>query len=127
MNMATVKKDSEIKLDGVTVEVTRKDGGAVAVTVRDCVGGVLLVQLGQYGGLDVMVPAPPEKVTRWEVTGKIKGIAFRELFKEEYKALGRIGDFNDMDGVIVEMKKVTVDESDDATPTVSKPDVEPAL
>ena len=112
MNMQTVKKESEIKLDGLKVEITRKDGTAMGITLRDGNGGTLVIQSNGWGnGIDVLVPAPPKKVDRWAVKGSIKGVAFCELFDEEHKALTRMRDF-DMPGedVTVAMNKVEVDE-----------------
>lgn len=94
MNMATVKN-------------------AIGVRIIDNDGGLLVVQASPWGsGLDVLVPAPPKKVERWTVKGKIKGIAFCELFNEEHQALARMRDF-DMPGEDVEvaMNKIEVEEA----------------
>jgi hypothetical protein len=115
MNLKSVKKQDEVKLAGIVVEVEFKDSMPTGVVLRDVAGGALVVRAGQYSGLDVMVPAPPKMVERFRIAGAVKGIKFVELFESEYAASSRLVDL-EVSGVQIE--KVSVPEEDGPPPPV---------
>lgn len=109
----TVKKDSEINIPGVRVEVDRQDGGVRAITIFDCGYGTLLRVASQsgYTNLDLMIPEPPKMVEKFHVTGTVLGLAFEEDYDTEYQAKDRIADVISHDGTAV-FSKVEVPEEE---------------
>lgn len=59
MKFKSVKKASEIKLDGVKIELDTVDGSIKGLTITDAKGNLLRVAERSYS-LYVEVPAPPE-------------------------------------------------------------------
>lgn len=92
MNLKAVKRETDVQLAGITVEIERHDGSAMGVTLRDAAGGMLVIKQGPYSSLNVFVPAPPPMVKRWRISGELKGIKFEELFEEQYKAVARLNE-----------------------------------
>ena len=110
MNTKIVKKASEITLDGITVELHIVDAVTKGITLRDAKGFVLTVANNGWGsGVDILVPAPPVMVKRFQVAGTLKGIEFREVFEEEYKALARVTELGP-DADPIEMKQIEIAE-----------------
>lgn len=111
MNMKTVKKASEITLTDITISFTTKDGQITGVVFGDCEGRSVTVQNnGWSSGLEVLVPAPPAMVKRWQVSGKLRGISFDETFDEEHKALARMTEIG-VEADPCELKTIEIAES----------------
>lgn len=110
MNMKTVKKHSEIILAGIAIEMHVKDGTTIGLTLKDASGSLVTVQRDSYGlGVDVLIPAPPKMVKRHQVKGKIKGVAFCELFDESYLAIARVNELG-VDADPIEVTEVEIPE-----------------
>jgi hypothetical protein len=95
MNLVTVKKDSDIKLAGVTAEIERADGNIRAVVLKDAAGGMVVIR-GDYG-VSVQVPAPPTMVKKWKLTGSLKGLKYEEFFDSKYSADVRATELEDFE------------------------------
>lgn len=102
MKMIEAKTDRDIKLDGVTAEITRKNTSVIRVILRDTSGNMVEIGKDGYSDLAVMIPAPPEKKKVWKVNGEIAGIKVDENFDSEYEAKERRQDI---------ISKLSIDES----------------
>lgn len=91
MKMTEVKKDSDVNVEGVTIEFANVNPNRV--TICDKQGNYLIVQIGQYSGLKVLMPAPPEKKKVWRIKGKFLEVSpVCEDFEEAIKADERLQD-----------------------------------
>jgi hypothetical protein len=89
MDLKTVKKSADVALTGVTTELEVVDGHVARVKITDANGRSVFIRHTGYS-LEVMVPAPPKMVERFQVKGSIKGIDFCERFETEFAARQRI-------------------------------------
>ncbi len=116
MRYVEAKKDSDIKLGGVRAEIDWKGSSAKEVTFRDAEGNVVKVT-GSYG-IDVLVQAPPQTVTRHRLSGRIPGIteAVLEYHETEHAANERLRDIEKALRVThtlkVEKVEITEEEAD---------------
>ena len=110
MKWKTVKKDSELALEGITIERETHDTHSRQVTFTDAKGNKVRVT-ADYG-MNIVVPAPPEMVTRYRLTGSYKGLAVSETFEYEHEANDRLREFSDAeeDGLKVEKVEVPVED-----------------
>jgi len=81
----SVKKTSEIKLDGVKVEFDMVDGSIKAVTLTDASGNVVRCAERGYN-FYVEVPAPPETEKKYRLHGSVLGISVEKTFDDEFTA-----------------------------------------
>lgn len=120
MNLVSVKSVSEIKLSGVKIALTLEDKSIVSMNIMDAAGNLVVVKsIGAYGnGIKVLIPAPPEKATRWVVTGKLLGLTqIDEAFEDHHDALERMrsyrnetGKYDDASlGLTIEEREVEID------------------
>ena len=109
MKMKSAKKASDIILAGVRVELDTKDGNPIGVTITDENGKFLRVSYTGWG-LDFLVPEPPKMVERFQVAGRLKGIAFDETIDDETKALARVQELG-VEADPIEMKKIEIAEA----------------
>lgn len=87
MNLQSVKKASDLKLDGVTFDCEYRDKTLSAVTLTDKSGNLVRFVLENYS-VRALVPAPPEKKTVHVVTAKVRSVnaPIREQFDEIHEA-----------------------------------------
>jgi len=75
MKFTLAKQNADVALEGIKVDIEWHDRSAKAVTLTDANGRIVRISKGEsYGGLDILIPAPPVKVDRWRVSGQIPGI-----------------------------------------------------
>ncbi len=88
MDFERIQQVSDIRLDGIKVEVERRDGAIIALTLRDSAGHTLRIASGStYDGVQVLVPAAPKQILRHFVTGVRKdGSRVEERFNDYYAA-----------------------------------------
>jgi hypothetical protein len=92
MKFTTVKKDSQIKLAGITVETEYRDASLYVITLRDANGGMVRIS-GGYG-ITTLVPAIPAMVKRYRLSGKFGGLVdVCEDFGNEHDAKARLSEF----------------------------------
>ena len=89
--MMTVTKDSDISLAGISVELVFVDKAIKGLVLTDGKGGHMEVRASDWS-FNVLVPAPPEMVDRWQIKGTVSKIPFDELFETEYEATARLGE-----------------------------------
>lgn len=93
MDFQRIKQSADAKLDGVTVSIERVNDSNQSVTFTDVTGRILKIAKGQYGELDVLIPAPPKKTKKYAVTGRLLGtLPVNETFAERYEADTRKGE-----------------------------------
>lgn len=85
----TVKKFSELKLEGITIEVECRDGQPFSITFLDGAGHLIRVARGDYSGMSIMLPEKPKMIKRWAVRGDVYGMKADEVFESEYEAQKR--------------------------------------
>lgn len=109
MKMQEAKTEKDIKLDGVKAEITRKDSYVIRIILRDTTGNVVEVAESRYNGIEVLIPAPPEKKKVWKVTGKIAGIPIDENFDGQYSADQRKEKLESLNAEELAVKEVEVE------------------
>jgi hypothetical protein len=93
MQFITAKKDSDVVLHGVQIEIERRNGSPFAVTFRSN-GNLVKISQGQYSNFEVLVPAPPTKVERFRLSGKFGGLVdVCEDFETEWQANERLREY----------------------------------
>jgi len=116
MKWQTIKKESEVKLEGVTVTFDVHNKQIVTVTLADKNGGVFRISEGKYSGIDILGPAAPVMVDRWKVAGSFLGFTdINELFENEYEANNRVSELKDKAGYpsdfAIKAEKVSIPEA----------------
>lgn len=86
----TVKKLTDIDIQGVSIDVERHNGAFKAVTIRDGGGRELRIASENGYGLSVLVPRQPDPVLRYFVVGERDGKPLEEKFSEDYAADARV-------------------------------------
>lgn len=109
MNLKTVKKATDMKLEGVSFECEFRDGSLAAVTLTDKSNNLVRFVLENYN-VRALVPAPPAKKTVHVVSGKVRavGTEIREEFDEAYEANSRRSELEQAD--VCESVAVAVEE-----------------
>lgn len=107
MNLKSIKKDSDAKLSGITIDIDRVDGSVRRVSLRDDKGGLVVIQ-GDYG-VSVSVPEPPKMVKQWRIEGALKGLKFCELFEAKWDAETRLRELGAVDEEGNELQPVEVE------------------
>ena len=93
MNFDVVKTTKEITLEGITVELEKRNTELYSVSFTDSKGNVVKVSKGGYSEIQVLVPATPKKETKYAVTGKVLGVAeYKEVLDTEYEASNRLNE-----------------------------------
>lgn len=85
MKFKSVKKASEVTLDGVRVEFDMVDGSIKAVTLTDPKGNVVRCAERGYN-FYVEVPAPPETEKKFKLSGTVLGLPVEKVFDERHEA-----------------------------------------
>ena len=86
MRFVTVKRATEIKLEGVRVSLDIVNGLQRGILITDGKGGVLRVRLAGYSDLSIEVPAPPEVEKKHKLTGSVLGIQVDKTFDDQFEA-----------------------------------------
>lgn len=89
MKLITAKTASEIKLNGIKVELEMVDGTAKSATLTDADGNIVKFTQENYAGFRAYVAAPPEMKTQWRLEGEVLGVKIDESFDEQYLAMDR--------------------------------------
>jgi len=109
MNFVSVKGVKDIQLDGITCEMEKHNGAVKIVTLRDAAGHVLRV-CGDYG-VSVLTLAPPAKVKRWRLSGKLFGLTdISEDFEHEHEARSRRDSYDEAAGYPGEKLGLTIEQ-----------------
>lgn len=86
MKYTSVKKESEIKLDGIRVTFDKVDSAIKMVYLTDKSGNVVRFS-NPYSSVEMSVPAPPETEKRYTVTADVPGLGeIKKTFTEESEA-----------------------------------------
>lgn len=85
MKFKSVKKASEVTLEGITVELDTVDGSIKGVILTDAKGNTLRVIERTYS-LFVEVPAPPEMEKKYRLSGNLLGLPVNMNFDSKYEA-----------------------------------------
>ncbi len=109
MRFSRVKKDSEVQLPGIDVQVERHDSSINSLTF--VVGGRPLLKVSGSYGVEVLIPAPPQMVKRYQVIGSVAGVTVNELVEDSYDAKKRVSEIQEHDGV-AEFSEVEVPEEE---------------
>lgn len=107
MNLVSAKKNSDIQLPGLCVDIERIDGSIKTITLS-C-GDKVVVIRGDWSGMSVAVPAPPKLVKRWRLTGALKGLTVDESFETMSAATERMEELELADGDIAEFDAAAED------------------
>ena len=92
MKFKTTLKESDLKLDGIDVQVELRDSSIGSITFTDKSGKVIKV-IGEYG-FKACVKAPPMMVKKWRLSGKFAGMVdVCEDFDNDYDAKDRLREF----------------------------------
>jgi hypothetical protein len=86
MRFVTVKRATEIKLEGVKVSLDIVNGLQKGILLSDGKGGVLRVRLMGCSDLSIEVPAPPEVEKKHKLTGWVLGIPVDKTFDHQHEA-----------------------------------------
>lgn len=86
MKMTEAKKIGDARLDGIAIEITRKDNSVHRVIFKDTKGNIVEICKDGYSGIDVLIPAPPEKKKVWNLKGIVIGFDVDKNFESEYEA-----------------------------------------
>jgi len=87
MRFTEVKKDSDVALAGIKAEIHWKDKEPSEITLTDGEGRCVRIVRDQYGRLDILVPAPPEKVTKYRVRGRFAdAVDIDESYEDKFDA-----------------------------------------
>lgn len=87
MDLQKLKSATEVNLAGIACDFERVDGNLKRVKLRDKAGRTVSIQLDGYYDLTVVAPKPPEKVTRFALSGEVvEGVPFRKLFDKRTEA-----------------------------------------
>lgn len=118
MKFTDAKTDRDVALAGITADIEWHDKTAKAITLTDAFGNVVRIAKAEYGGLDILVPAPPVMVDVWRIAGRIPGIVedVLEYHEQEHEARRRV---RDLDGALrveheLKVEKVSVSEEEAA-------------
>ena len=117
MKLQSVKDVAEVKLEGIEIAATYEDKTLKELRLRDANGVFVIVKPGETytQALRVFVPAPPEKVDRWFVTGRFLDVMdVDEGFEDSGEANDRLREFMDKSGshgsgLKVEKRQVAAD------------------
>lgn len=110
MKWQRIKKQGDIALAGINVEVEEVDGSFKSVTLTDQNGKQAKIALDSYS-MNVMVPAVPEMKEAWRLSGIFKGLTVREHFEYQHEAEARHRELSNVETLAVEKVKVAVDDA----------------
>ena len=85
MIWTTPKSAKDVQLDGVTIEIDKKDTSFLSVTLTDKSGHKFRTRYENYS-LSLEVPQPPETKDASVLSGNVMGLPVRETFEDDYKA-----------------------------------------
>ena len=91
MIWTTPKSAKDVQLDGVTIEIDKKDTSFLSVTLTDKSGHKFRTRYENYS-LSLEVPQPPETKDASVLSGNVMGLPVRETFEDDYKAIQRKGE-----------------------------------
>lgn len=86
MKLTEAKKAGDVKLEGITTEIVKKDSNVVRVILRDQKGNFVEIAKDGYSDLDVLVPAPKETKTVYHLTGTVVGLPVSTKHDYEHEA-----------------------------------------
>lgn len=96
MNLVSIKKTGDMKLDGIAIDAEWRDKSLAALTLTDGSGNVIRIATENYQ-CRAYVQAPPEKKSMHVVTATVPvlGAQIREEYEEAYEATSRRGALED--------------------------------
>ena len=88
------KESGDVALKGIKADIEVLDTDGISVTARitltDSNGRELVVQRGEYRGVEVLVTPPPKRVSRYNLQGDLEGgVQVNETLAEEVDAQER--------------------------------------
>lgn len=92
MKLKAIDKSADIKLKGIDAEIVVSTSGVIRIVLKDSEGHYLEIEKGDYSGLSVRVPAPPDKKKVWRLSGKLVNMPIQEDFESDYEASKRLRD-----------------------------------
>jgi hypothetical protein len=115
MKLEKVKKESQVVLDGIDIEVTMEGSEIKSVVLTDKSSAWLRIEGGSTysDSINVYVKAPPKKEKRWFVVGSVVDVPVCEgpfeTYTEANTRLGKFLDANLDQDVEVEEREVEVE------------------
>jgi hypothetical protein len=89
----TVKKTSDLKLDGIKIETEKLDGVTSSITFSDASGNVVRVKGAIYDQIKILIPAKPATEKIYVVKGRIlEGVPVSVECKSSAEANEKIAD-----------------------------------
>ena len=115
MQLKSIKRASEIVLDGIAVEIEMRDGSLHAVTFTDKSGNFCKVAKSDYSTMSAYIAAPPTKVKKFQLSGTLEDVSpVKEVFDDEWTANNRKAEiekkFDYREGVKLEVAPVEIEE-----------------
>lgn len=87
MKYETVKTPNQLKLEGVSIKAVMVKETVKSLEFTDSKGNAIIIQTGTgYSEFSVMVPAAPEKVKKFQVSGEVAGVPVSAVFEHEFEA-----------------------------------------
>ncbi len=122
MKWTKIKNVAIDHLDGTKIEIEKVDDCIVSMTFTDGAGNLLRISRpaeSYVNGIHVLIPAPPEMIELYALTGKFRGISIYELFGAKYDADDRKREILGPDGGSddLEIKHVKVPVADNDEPS----------
>lgn len=85
MKLVSAKKSSEVKLNGINVELTIVDGAIKGVTFADADGSIVKCEVDTYS-FKILVPAPTEYVKKYRLLGTFCDVVVDKVFSDKWGA-----------------------------------------
>lgn len=85
MKFKTIKKASDVTLEGIKVEFEMLDGSVKGLTLTDSKGSLLRVMERGYN-ICVEIPAPPETENKWKLSGTLLGLPVEKVYDNDWEA-----------------------------------------
>lgn len=86
MRFVTIKRASEIKLEGITARLDVVNNIQKGILLSDSKGNVLRVRISNYSDISIEVQAPPEVEKKHKVTGTVLELPVEKTFDDRYEA-----------------------------------------
>lgn len=85
MRLQTIKKDSDLVLEGVKFDVQWSDGNIAQVLATDAKGNLVAFKVESYS-FKALVKAPPKKVKKFLLAGTVAGVPVESFYDDKYDA-----------------------------------------
>lgn len=115
MKLVSVKKESQIVLNGINFDVLWTDGSIAQVTATDLEGNLVCFKKESYD-FRVLVKEPPKQVVKFLLKGTVAECPVHAMYDERYQAQQAMDTHQNMvsrdEYCSLEIEEVTVAETD---------------